>query len=57
MRNLKYAILGLVNREPMTGYDIQKPINVSAGNTSGIIWSAGKSRRMPERIDKLFLLY
>ena len=24
MRNLKYAILGLVNIEPMTGYDIKK---------------------------------
>ena len=27
MRNLKYAILGLVNRQPLTGYDITKTFN------------------------------
>ena len=27
MRTLKYAILGLINRNPLTGYDITKEFN------------------------------
>ena len=45
MRNLKYAILGLVNREPMTGYDIKKAFD-SRGLTN--FWHAEHSQIYPE---------
>ena len=45
MRNLKYAILGLVNREPMTGYDIKKAFD-SRGHTN--FWHAEHSQIYPE---------
>lgn len=44
MRTLKYAILGLVNREPMTGYDILKKFNESLGD----FWHAKHSQIYPE---------
>lgn len=44
MRNLKYAILGLINRKPITGYDITKEFN------SGLVefWYARHSQIYPE---------
>ena len=44
MRTLKYAILGLINRKPLTGYDITKEFN------SGLIdfWYAKHSQIYPE---------
>ncbi|AAK81301.1 Predicted transcriptional regulator [Clostridium acetobutylicum ATCC 824] len=44
MRNLKYAILGLINRKPLTGYDIAKEFN------SGLVefWYAKHSQIYPE---------
>lgn len=44
MRNLKYAILGLVNRQPLTGYDITKAFN------EGLVefWYAKHSQIYPE---------
>jgi DNA-binding PadR family transcriptional regulator len=44
MRTLKYAILGLVNRSPLTGYDITKAFN------EGLIefWYAKHSQIYPE---------
>ena len=44
MRNLKYAILGLVNRKPLTGYDITKAFN------EGLVefWYAKHSQIYPE---------
>lgn len=44
MRTLKYAILGLVNRTPLTGYDITKAFN------EGLIefWYAKHSQIYPE---------
>lgn len=45
LRNLKYAILGLVNREPMTGYDIKKAFD-SRGLTN--FWHAEHSQIYPE---------
>lgn len=45
MRSLKYAILGLVNREPMTGYDIKKAFD-SRGLTN--FWHAEHSQIYPE---------
>lgn len=44
MRNLKYAILGLINRKPITGYDITKEFN------SGLVefWYAKHSQIYPE---------
>lgn len=44
MRTLKYAILGLINRESMTGYDIAKAFEDGLGN----FWSAGHSQIYPE---------
>jgi len=44
MRTLKYAILGLVNRSPLTGYDITKKFN------EGLVefWYARHSQIYPE---------
>ena len=44
MRTLKYAILGLINRRPLTGYDITKEFN------SGLVdfWYAKHSQIYPE---------
>jgi DNA-binding PadR family transcriptional regulator len=44
MRTLKYAILGLINRNPLTGYDITKEFN------SGLVefWYAKHSQIYPE---------
>lgn len=44
MRNLKYAILGLLMRKPMTGYDIKLVFDHSLGN----FWSAHHSQIYPE---------
>ena len=45
MRNLKYAILGLVNREPMSGYDIKKAFEDRALTS---FWHAEHSQIYPE---------
>lgn len=45
MRNLKYAILGLVNREPKTGYDIKKAFEDRALTN---FWHAEHSQIYPE---------
>ncbi len=44
MRTLKYAILGLVSEQPMTGYDILKAFEGPLGN----FWSAKHSQIYPE---------
>lgn len=44
MRTLKYAILGLLNRKSMTGYDIARAFEQGLGN----FWSAGHSQIYPE---------
>ncbi|MBD7911296.1 MULTISPECIES: PadR family transcriptional regulator [Clostridium] len=44
MRTLKYAILGLINREPLTGYDITKEFNEGLVN----FWYAKHSQIYPE---------
>lgn len=44
MRELKYAILGMVNREPLTGYDITKGFNESLSK----FWEAKHSQIYPE---------
>ncbi|MCM3703257.1 PadR family transcriptional regulator [Paenibacillus macerans] len=44
MRTLKYAILGLLNTEPMTGYDIAKEFNRDLGE----FWTAKHSQIYPE---------
>lgn len=44
MRTLKYAILGLLNRKPMTGYDIGKEFNFQIAE----FWSAKHSQIYPE---------
>lgn len=44
MRTLKYAILGLINREPLTGYDITKQFNEGLVN----FWYAKHSQIYPE---------
>lgn len=44
MRTLKYAILGLVNRKPMTGYDIAKDFNFQLAE----FWTAQHSQIYPE---------
>lgn len=44
MRKLKYAILGLVNRESMTGYDLMKEFNEDLVN----FWYARHSQIYPE---------
>ena len=45
MRTLKYAILGLINRAPMTGYDITKEFNNKA---LANFWHAKHSQVYPE---------
>lgn len=44
LRELKYAILGLVNRSPKTGYDITKAFTDSISN----FWEAKHSQIYPE---------
>lgn len=44
MRTLKYAILGLLNRKPMTGYDIGKEFNYPLAE----FWDAKHSQIYPE---------
>jgi DNA-binding PadR family transcriptional regulator len=44
MRLLKYAILGLINREPITGYDISKEFDRGLVN----FWYATHSQIYPE---------
>jgi DNA-binding PadR family transcriptional regulator len=44
MRTLKYAILGLINRETMTGYDLMKVFNMEMVN----FWYAKHSQIYPE---------
>ncbi len=44
MRNLKYAILGIINRKPSTGYDITKEFNDSLVE----FWYAKHSQIYPE---------
>lgn len=44
MRTLKYAILGLLMRAPVTGYDIAKEF----GDGLGCFWSAKHSQIYPE---------
>ena len=44
MRELKYTILGLVNRAPASGYDIAKTFNDSVSN----FWNAKHSQIYPE---------
>lgn len=44
MRTLKYAILGLINRETMTGYDLMKVFNMELVN----FWYAKHSQIYPE---------
>ena len=43
MRTLKYAILGLINRKPITGYDITKEFNNSLVN----FWYAKHRQNYP----------
>lgn len=45
MRSLKYAILGLINREPITGYDISKEFS---HETMANFWYANHSQVYPE---------
>ncbi len=45
MRTLKYAILGLIHREPMTGYDITREFN---NNNLANFWYAKHSQVYPE---------
>ena len=45
MRTLKYAILGLINRHPMTGYDITREFN---SNDLANFWYAKHSQVYPE---------
>ncbi|MBF7097379.1 PadR family transcriptional regulator [Alkalibacter mobilis] len=44
MRTLKYAILGLINRNSMTGYDLMKEFNTDLVN----FWYASHSQIYPE---------
>jgi DNA-binding PadR family transcriptional regulator len=44
MRTLKYAILGLLCRNALTGYDLGKAFDAGPGN----FWSAGHSQIYPE---------
>ena len=44
MRTLKYAILGLINRSPLTGYDITKTFNEGLAE----FWYARHSQIYPE---------
>ena len=45
MRTLKYAILGLIDRTPMTGYDITREFN---SNNLANFWYANHSQVYPE---------
>lgn len=45
MRTLKYAILGLINRNPMTGYDLTREFN---SNHLANFWYAKHSQVYPE---------
>ncbi|MBC3889313.1 PadR family transcriptional regulator [Acetobacterium paludosum] len=45
MRTLKYAILGLLNKKPMTGYDIGKEFN---NKDLAEFWTAKHSQIYPE---------
>ena len=47
MRTLKYAILGLLNSQPMTGYDIAKEFSVGARPFSNF-WNATHGQIYPE---------
>lgn len=56
MRTLKYAILGLVNRKPITGYDIGKEFNFQLAE----FWNARHSQIYPELkklVDEKLLVY
>lgn len=56
MRTLKYAILGLLNRRPMTGYDIGKEFNFQLAE----FWSAKHSQIYPELkklVDEKLIVY
>ncbi len=56
MRTLKYAILGLVNRKPITGYDIGKEFNLQLVE----FWNAKLSQIYPELkklIEEKLLVY
>ena len=44
MRNLKYAILGLLTREPLTGYDIAREFDKAISD----FWNAKYSQIYPE---------
>ncbi len=44
MRTLKYAILGLLNRKPMTGYELAKEFNYELAE----FWYANHSQIYPE---------
>lgn len=44
MRSLKYAILGLLNRRPMTGYELAKEFNFELAE----FWFANHSQIYPE---------
>lgn len=56
MRTLKFAILGLLNRKPMTGYDIGKEFNFQLAE----FWSAKHSQIYPELkklVDEKLIVY
>lgn len=56
MRTLKYAILGLINRKPITGYDIGKEFNFQLAE----FWSAKHSQIYPELkklVDEKLIVY
>ncbi|MBX4263118.1 PadR family transcriptional regulator [Clostridium estertheticum] len=56
MRTLKYAILGLINRKPITGYDIGKEFNFQLAE----FWSAKLSQIYPELkklVDENLIVY
>jgi len=56
MRTLKFAILGLLNRKPMTGYDIGKEFNFQIAE----FWSAKHSQIYPELkklVDEKLIVY
>ncbi|AKA68242.1 MULTISPECIES: PadR family transcriptional regulator [Clostridium] len=56
MRTLKYAILGLVNKKPITGYDIGKEFNFQLAE----FWNARHSQIYPELkklVDEKLLVY
>lgn len=56
MRTLKYAILGLINRKPITGYDIGKEFNFQLAE----FWNAKLSQIYPELkklVDEKLIVY